>query len=92
MLRELVEVYLTDSTTILNDIQAAIGRKDAESIQHAAHRLKGSSSVLDAAAVRAAAEALETMGAAKDLGGVDAAWARLQREATRLREVLRRPA
>jgi HPt (histidine-containing phosphotransfer) domain-containing protein len=89
--RELVDLFLGDSTQILADLREAVGRRDAQAIEQAAHRLKGSASVLDAGAVRAAAETLEHLGASNDLASTPEAWARLEREAARLREALLRP-
>jgi two-component system sensor histidine kinase/response regulator len=46
LLKELIDLFLSESPKLINTIEQAIQTKDAKAIQFAAHRLKGSSAYL----------------------------------------------
>ncbi|HTE45604.1 MAG TPA: Hpt domain-containing protein [Gemmatimonadaceae bacterium] len=64
---ELVRLFLADVPSHLAGLSTAIGANDARGVESAAHALKGSAATVTAARVAAAAQALETKGAAGDL-------------------------
>jgi two-component system sensor histidine kinase/response regulator len=73
-LRELMDVFRTDSVRLLDDIRSALGSGDAAGLRAAAHTLKGMVSFFDAAAATEAAYQLERTGESGVVaGGEDAA-------------------
>jgi CheY-like chemotaxis protein/HPt (histidine-containing phosphotransfer) domain-containing protein len=61
LLRELVEMFLSEGPPLLEKIRAAIEVKDAEVVERAAHLLKGSACNFAAAEVVRAAQRLENL-------------------------------
>ena len=59
---DIVKVFLEDCPTRLEEIGAAVARRDAAALRAAAHTLKGAASYLSARAVVDAALCLETLG------------------------------
>jgi PAS domain S-box-containing protein len=90
ILRELAELFLTASPRWLEELRAAVGRKDVAAVRRVAHTMKGSLGQLGAGAAHAAAERLETMGLGQDLAGAAEACAALEGEVGRLAPVLAR--
>ena len=78
LLRELVTMFLEDCPRLLGEIEAAVGRRDAEALVRAAHTLKGSVGNFDSGAAFVAALRLERLAREGDLSGVDEAWATLR--------------
>jgi CheY-like chemotaxis protein/HPt (histidine-containing phosphotransfer) domain-containing protein len=88
LLRELVTMFLEDCPRLLEEIQAAVGRKDAEALSRAAHALKGSIGNFDSGVAFSAALHLEMLGREGDLSRVDEAWAALRDAVARFQPVL----
>ena len=80
----LIELFREDSASLLEEIRQAITRRDAEALREAAHRMKGSSSVLGAAQVQAAAARLEALGHSGDFAAAGEAVAQLVEETRRI--------
>lgn len=88
MLRELAELYLSESPGWLREAEEASAAGDAEALTRAAHDIKGSSDVFAADAATRTAEELERMGRGGDLEGADAVVERLRLQVERVREAL----
>ena len=84
VLQELVKLFLKESPRLMQSIRDAIAHSDGAELQHAAHTLKGSAGVVGAQSTVDAAWTLERMGEGGDLGGVDQAWALLERQLEQL--------
>ncbi len=79
-LAEVVELFLTDSMTRMNEIRAAVAADDGPRLQRAAHALKGAAGYLAAESTCAAALRLEEIGASGDCSFAPAALELLERE------------
>jgi PAS domain S-box-containing protein len=79
LLAELAELFLSEAPALLEAVRAAVARGDAQAVDRAAHKLKGSVGNFGASETQEAALALELMGRAGDLGGAPAALDRLDR-------------
>jgi signal transduction histidine kinase/DNA-binding response OmpR family regulator len=90
LMGEVIQVFLEDSPARLAAIDAAVGARQAEAIRISAHALKGAAGNIGADALCAAAGALERIGAESRMDAAPAAWRRLQMEAARLIDALRR--
>jgi two-component system sensor kinase len=77
LLQELVTIFREDCPSLLEEIGAAVERRDAETLARAAHALKGSIGIFDMGVPFVLALRLETMGREGDLSGVDEGWAAL---------------
>jgi signal transduction histidine kinase/HPt (histidine-containing phosphotransfer) domain-containing protein/ActR/RegA family two-component response regulator len=86
--RELIQVFLDDYPARLATIRDAINRGDAALLKRGAHGLKGSASNFGAAAVVAAAQRLEEMGAAGQLGEAERACEELAAALAQLHDAL----
>jgi CheY-like chemotaxis protein len=84
VLREIVDLFLKDTPSVLTDIQSAAAVRDAERAKRATHRLRGSASFFEAAALTEAARRVETAFEEKRFDYVDEAVAALAREAAAL--------
>jgi CheY-like chemotaxis protein len=89
LLAEVVELFLADSSTLVEAIRSAIERDDVKDVRAASHRLKGAASNLAAAALTEAARAIEVVAESGRLGEALPVWRRLKREADRLETALR---
>jgi CheY-like chemotaxis protein len=90
ILRELAGVFLETSPRWLEELRAAVGRRDAAGVRRMAHTIKGSLGQLGAGTAHAAAQRLETMAQAGDLTGAAATCAALEEEVGRVGPVLAR--
>ena len=86
--RKLVEIFVEQSKTLLEQVRAAIEAGDAEALRRAAHALKGTISNFPPGPARIVASQMETLGFDKDLVGARASLPELEREVHRLRELL----
>jgi PAS domain S-box-containing protein len=77
LLRELLDLFLSDLPRMTGEIERAIATKDAEALRHAAHALKGSVANFAAAGPVDAARKLEAIGASGDLARAKDAYAEL---------------
>jgi two-component system sensor histidine kinase/response regulator len=62
LLRELVQIFVTESPKLVQKLREAVIASDAESMMRAAHSIKGELSCLGAAAAAETAQKLEAMG------------------------------
>jgi HPt (histidine-containing phosphotransfer) domain-containing protein len=70
------------------ELHQALAAGDAARLQRLAHSLKGAASLFGVAAVTEAAQALESLGKAKQLAGAAEGYGRLEQELGRLRAAL----
>jgi HPt (histidine-containing phosphotransfer) domain-containing protein len=85
---EQIEFFLHDSPALMEEVHSAIGARDPERLQAAAHRLKGLAAAFDDAATQETLGQLEEMGRLGDLERADDAWHRLQADLFRLQQAL----
>ncbi len=83
LLSEVVRLYRQEGPRLLKEIRDALSCDDAERVQSAAHRLKGSIGTLSGAAASRAAGRLEQHSAEKHLEEARRAFADLEREIER---------
>ena len=86
--RRLVELFVEQSGSLIEQVRAAIDTGDAEGLRRAAHALKGTISNFPPGPARIIAARMETLGFDKDLVGAREALPELAREVQRLRELL----
>jgi HPt (histidine-containing phosphotransfer) domain-containing protein len=84
LLDEMIELYLSNSPQLLNDIEDAVAAHDCEKINRAAHTLKGVLKNMCANACAEAALRLENMAKTGDLGKAEKMLADVQFESQRL--------
>jgi CheY-like chemotaxis protein/HPt (histidine-containing phosphotransfer) domain-containing protein len=90
-LQEIIELFLKDTPTLMTEIASAASGTDgdrAERVKRAAHRLRGSASFFDAAAVVDAARQVETLAMAGLAGDVRPAVAALETSVHSLTQAL----
>ena len=94
LLSELAELFLDDSTRLMQDIRAGVAAFDAEKVERAAHTLKGSVGNFGAKRGFELARRMEAMGRGHDLVGAPQALIALEEEmsciSASLAEVVRR--
>lgn len=78
LLAAIIEIYLEDSPPLLEKIRRAVMGNDPQSLQRAAHNLKGLAVTLSAGDVAVAASRLEHMGSSACLGDAAAAVTELE--------------
>jgi signal transduction histidine kinase/CheY-like chemotaxis protein len=86
LLDGLLAVFLSDGGRALADIRAAVAGRDAATLGHAAHMLKGMLAEVGARQAASAAAQVETLGRSATFEGAAEALARLEREAGRALE------
>jgi PAS domain S-box-containing protein len=86
--KRLVDLFLQDSTRLVDDINRAIVDRDADRLRRAAHTLKGSVSNFPAATARDTAARMEAIGFDADFDAAQEIFPTLEREIDRLRGVL----
>jgi HPt (histidine-containing phosphotransfer) domain-containing protein len=84
LLKEIVGLFRSDYPASLRNIEQAVGRRDAEALRSAAHKLKGSIATLGAVAGCRAAAELEQIGASNDLSEAHTAYLHLRAHIDRL--------
>lgn len=84
LLCRVCQVFLENLPAMWAAIQTSVANRDAVAIQHSAHTLKGSASVIGARAATAAARELEMRAKSGKLDGVGLALDYLDRELKRL--------
>jgi HPt (histidine-containing phosphotransfer) domain-containing protein len=67
--RELVDTFLEEAPTMLNDLRDALGAQDADRFRRAAHSLKSNSNTFGALTLGAMARDLELSGVSKAIEG-----------------------
>jgi PAS domain S-box-containing protein len=88
LLGEIIDLFFQDLGSLVQDLEQAVGARDAEAIMRTAHRLKGSVATFAAKPATEAALRLETMGRSGDIAGIDEAFGTLQAELSRLQPAL----
>jgi signal transduction histidine kinase/DNA-binding response OmpR family regulator len=88
LLQEIIGLFFDESPKWLCDIRKAVSSRDAETLQRAAHTLKGAVSNFGAAQVREIAQRLENMGHDGDLNGADEALGELEQALDQFRPAL----
>jgi len=88
LVAELVEIFLDDTPKRLDALGTAVGAGDARGIAAEAHAMKSSSGQLGAVVFSALCKELETRGREERLDGIEALFARLLDEMTRVRTAL----
>jgi len=86
--RDLIGMFQLDAPRMLEDLRAAVERGDAESVERAAHLLKGCASNFAAAEVVRSAEYLENLGRHEDLGEAGNAYRALEDSVGQFRAAL----
>jgi CheY-like chemotaxis protein len=84
----LIEMFLSDLTTRLEEIRAALAVADASRINRAAHALKGASGELGAARLRELCGRLEAQTASHSADGVEGLIRVIEEEVARVRPAL----
>ncbi len=87
-IRELVDIFLSDSPQRLKEIDSALAAKDARTLTRAAHSIKGSAGNFGATALAAAALEVESHGKAENLAAAATALPHLRAEYERVRIAL----
>jgi HPt (histidine-containing phosphotransfer) domain-containing protein len=88
LLRDLVDLFLEECPHLVDEIKAALDRKDAKGVERGAHSLKGSTSNLAAKMASEAALKLERLARAGDLVGAESALPDLECQLERLKPAL----
>ena len=88
LLKEIVELFVSDSEVRISDIRDSIARQDCEALHRAAHTLKGAVSNFGAQPVFAASLELETMGREEDLSRAADVLPDLEQKLESLRQAL----
>jgi two-component system sensor histidine kinase/response regulator len=84
--QEMIDLYLSNSPSLIESIRQAIRQNQAEALQHAAHALKGNSNSLGAKQMGALSLELETIGRGGTIDGAGPLMAALEREFERVRQ------
>lgn len=87
--REIADLFIGQSDALLAGIRTALAAGDARALERAAHAAKGALLHFGVPAAIDAAQRLEAVGRAGDLGGADAARAVLEAETIRIRDRLK---
>ncbi|VTR98761.1 multi-sensor hybrid histidine kinase : Histidine kinase OS=Singulisphaera acidiphila (strain ATCC BAA-1392 / DSM 18658 / VKM B-2454 / MOB10) GN=Sinac_7402 PE=4 SV=1: PAS_3: HisKA: HATPase_c: Response_reg: Response_reg: Hpt [Gemmata massiliana] len=85
---EVAELFCADSQKFLDELQNAVTRGDAATVQRAAHGLKGASGYVGGTGTAEAAAVLEKIGASGDLAAAPGALTALSHEVVRLAAAL----
>jgi two-component system, sensor histidine kinase and response regulator len=88
LLRQIAELFLADCPGLLDQIRSAISTRDFQTLERAAHRLKGTAANLSAHRVVETARRLEAIGRDGLLAEADVACAELEAELIRLERAL----
>jgi HPt (histidine-containing phosphotransfer) domain-containing protein len=88
LLRQLAELFLADCPGLLGQIRSALSARDCQTLERAAHRLKGAAANLSAHRVVEVARRLEEIGRDGLLAEADVACAELEAELILLERAL----
>jgi HPt (histidine-containing phosphotransfer) domain-containing protein len=88
LLRDLMGIFIEESNILMLALRQAIGQRNMAEVRRLAHSIKGGVEHFAAHSVGAAALRLETMGRDGDLAGADEAFAQLDCEVEKLKQVL----
>lgn len=87
-LAELIDTYLTDSVSLIQEMRAAAGAGNAEGLRRAAHSLKSNSATLGANHLAGLAREVEMSARAGQFEGVSGKIEAIETEFTRLTPVM----
>jgi CheY-like chemotaxis protein len=88
LMAEMIQLFLDSSPRLLEEINGGVNRGDCQTIERAAHALKGAMQSIGAAPAARAALHLEESGRCNHLEDVDVALAELKNEFQRLQSAL----
>jgi CheY-like chemotaxis protein len=88
LFQELVTLFMSESTILLDQIHDAIEQRDAKTLERAAHSLKGSAGAFRAELASRAAQQLEDLAKRSSLEEAELACETLQAEVERLKQAL----
>jgi CheY-like chemotaxis protein len=88
LLAEMIDLYLSSSPLLLNEIESAVAARDGDKIRRSAHTLKGLLKNMCATACAEAAFQLETIGQTGSVERADQSLATLKTEFQRFQSVL----
>jgi signal transduction histidine kinase/CheY-like chemotaxis protein/HPt (histidine-containing phosphotransfer) domain-containing protein len=88
LLGELIEIFLADSDSLVQQVSDAVTSQDPVALERAAHKLNGTVSIFGSRPVMQAALALETMGRDRDLPKAGEVLAQLKDQMEVLQEAL----
>ena len=88
LLKEMADVFLEQSEVLMEKMRKAMSEGDANTLERAAHTLKGSVSNFAAKRAFEAAQRLETLGRKRDFSKVEEAYDELRQELERLKPAL----
>jgi CheY-like chemotaxis protein/HPt (histidine-containing phosphotransfer) domain-containing protein len=88
LFQELVTLFMSESTQLLDQIRAAIAQHDPKALERAAHSLKGSVGAFRAESAARAAQRLEDLGKSGSFNKVETLCETLQAEIDRLKQAL----
>ena len=88
LFREIVEIYIEDSPSILKNLKQAVMDSNSSNIEKFAHALKGASGNICADPVRDLAQIIERMGRNNELSDVRDVYRKLVKEYIRLKDEL----
>jgi PAS domain S-box-containing protein len=89
--RDMLDVFIASTEASLAEIEAALGRADAQACARQAHQIKGAAAYLDARRVGEQAAALERAAKSADLADAQNVLAALQSAFADLRECMKNP-
>ena len=78
LLREIAALFLDDAPDMMEKVREAIGRRDPDALERAAHSVKGCVATFGAAPAVEAARELELAGRSRNLSEIGPALARLE--------------
>lgn len=85
---EMIEMFLTSSPTLLDELEAAVGKRDSDAIERTTHALKGALQNMCAARATEAAAILENACEEEDLEQTLKSFARFREELKRFQSAL----
>jgi CheY-like chemotaxis protein len=88
MLSELAELFLEGSRSAVDSLKGAVKESDAQTVEHVAHTLRGSSGNMGAREITRLCAQLQEVGASGDLMRAPRLLARLEEELNRMRPEL----
>jgi signal transduction histidine kinase/CheY-like chemotaxis protein len=88
LVQELIDIFLAGSGLLLQQVSDAVTSQDADGVDRAAHKLKGTISIFGSHAATETAQALETMGHDRDLHDAGEAFAQLKEQIAALETAL----
>jgi PAS domain S-box-containing protein len=88
LLREIVGLFLADAPELMQAVRESVNRRDASSVEHSAHALKGCVANFGATGTVEVALKLETMGRIGDLSSAPETLAQLEAQINRLESAL----